>query len=142
MKSTILAILLSLTAVPAAFAGQVEVTCFQKYYDCRPGGFCGWNTIGQPIQRVVDLFRDTRYPSSDFPYEVFRGQMRTSFDRHDLTLDFLQTTQDQLNPLKVFATLDAGSVLAESSSTSTIDIALRNGSYGRGFLCTNFRLLN
>ncbi|MBX3020679.1 MAG: hypothetical protein KF799_03310 [Bdellovibrionales bacterium] len=140
MKSALLALFLLSAATPA-FAMQVEVTCFPKAYSCNAFG-CGWQTIPTPMSRNLDLIRDINFPNSDFPYEVWRARMQTQYDGHLLTLNITYTSQDLLHPLNVYANLNARSVIAETSGQNQIDVSLRNANYGRGFICSNIRLLN
>jgi hypothetical protein len=126
------------------WALQVEVNCFSKFYQCAagPGGMnCQWRTNPTPYGGILDMARDPAYPNPSFPYQVWRTQYHASYDGHVLTLDFVYSDHDLLHPLKVYANLNARTVMAETTGSDQIDIALRNQNYGRGFLCSGFRLI-
>jgi hypothetical protein len=121
------------------WATQVDLTCFAKAYVCtttQNGYSCAWQTRQPSYEATLDLVQDPNYPNQDFPYQVFRAKYEASVDNHKLTLDFFYSDHDLTHPLKVYANLNARTVMAETSGTDRIDIALRNQNYGRGFICT------
>jgi hypothetical protein len=126
------------------WAMQLNLTCFAKTYVCTtgPNGYsCSWQTVTPSYQATLDLVRDPNYPSADFPYEVYRARYQTTYDNHQLTLDVFYSDHDMTHPMKVYANLNARTVMAETTGSDQIDIALRNQNYGRGFICTNFLLI-
>ncbi len=129
-----IALLLS-TAGFSAFAHEADVNCTPKAYSCG-GNFCGWqNGVDIPATKVI-FEQDMNFPNAHYPYEVWRGSYRMNYDGHLLTLNLLFSTRDKRNPITVNAYLSTPNVIAESSGTKTIDVALRNGNYGRGFYCS------
>lgn len=115
----------------SAFARTVNVSfeCAAKAYSCGPTG-CDWTVFNAQRTTVSmadkgDGFATARYV--------------TNYDGHVLTLDFTYDEQSGKNPLSVKAYLGTTTVMAETSGTRTIDISLRNNSYGRGFYCSDIR---
>lgn len=127
------------------WASQVDFTCHSKFYQCNPAPdgsyYCQWQTNLTEIHARVDLTPDPNYPNPSYPYHVSRARFWTTYDNHTLTLDIVSSDHDQVHPLQISAHLDARTVIAESSGTDQVDVALRNQNYGRGFFCTNFRLI-
>lgn len=118
----------------SAFATNVNVTfeCSPKAYSCGPAG-CAWTVFNGQLT-TISLSQDL-----NFPNDVWRARYVTSYDNHHLTLDFTYTSQDRKNPLSVKAYLGTSGVMAESSGSRVVDIALRNNTYGRGFYCNRIR---
>lgn len=132
MKSVLL-LLLVLGGVSAS-AFEVSFKCSPKAYACTPGGACRWTEMYQGIVTTVRLDRDL----SD--RDVYRARYQSYLDNHQLTLDFRYDEKSTNRPLRVNAYLGATNVMAESSGTNTIDIALRNNVFGRGFNCRQIQV--
>lgn len=138
-------ILLCLGFSFGAFAKQVAVQCHPKAYACiqTPLGLdCRWQTTAQGAEVIVQLNRDANYPNAHYPYEVWRGQYYETYDGHALNLDLVYSTENPRNPVTVNASLTTPSVTAESSGKKSVDVALRNQNYGRGFICPSIRSLD
>lgn len=141
-----LAILLGAFLMSApTWAMQVSLTCFAKAYACGPdqnGQYvCDWVTLNPSYQDAVPLVKDNRFPSAQYPYNVYRARYQNAIDNHFLTIDFVWSDQDANHPLMAYGALDAGTVVAETSGMDRIDVSLHNQNFGRGFLCTNFQVV-
>lgn len=137
----ILMLIAALVAAQTVFAKEVEVNCVAKAYACDTGS-CGWYAASSPNPDTVTLLRDPNYPKDGAPYEIWRATYRAAYDRHQLTLNLEVKDYGTSQPVTVFAKLDAGSVIAESTSLNSADIGLRNQNYGRGFTCTSIRAID
>lgn len=129
--------LLSLMLVLGGFsatAAQVTFKCSPKAFSCGPNGDCGWNEMYEGVPTTIVLDQDNN------DQEISRARYQTMIDGHQLTLDFRYNQANQERPLRVSAYLGATNVMAESSGSDRVDIALRNNTYGRGFTCTNIRV--
>ena len=123
---------------------QVDLTCYAKAWVCyggTNGTNCAWQTLSPNYPARLQLVRDANSPTTEYPYQVYYSRYQTAVDNHFLTLDIYYSDRDLNRPMKVYANLNAGSVMAESSGTDQIDVALRNNTFGRGFICTNFQLV-
>lgn len=123
----------------ASSALDVSFKCTGKAFTCYngPAGYeCRWNPIFEGPTLTLPLKPDEVDPNRGWAY------YQTNLDGHQLTLDFRYNQANRLQPLKVKAYLAASNVMAESSGTESIDIALRNNSYGRGFVCSPIRVIN
>jgi|GEM_PF-6949615 len=134
MKS-VLALLLVFGGLSAA-AVEVSFKCSPKAFACAPNGVCGWSEIHPGVLTTIALAPDS------FDNEIYRARYQTMVDGHQLTLDFRYNEQNEVRPLRVNAYLGVTNVMAESSGTNMIDIALRNNNYGRGYTCTQIRVRN
>ncbi|NJL25839.1 MAG: hypothetical protein HC902_12150 [Calothrix sp. SM1_5_4] len=118
---------------------KVSFTCRAKAFQCRPvsgGSSCLWSVEAHAPETYLNLISDQGYPNA-----IYRARYRSVYDNHVLTLDIIYNPQNEYRPFRISANLDAGSVMAESSSRENIDISLRNQNYGRGFTCGEFRLI-
>lgn len=128
----LLIILATLFAGPA-MAMDLGVTCDSKAYSCYrgpSGAECAWRkTSTTPQYRVImGLDKDG----------VWRSNLNLNYDGHLMVMDFVyDPTQDHM-PLRTFARLEARNVMAETSGSHFVDIALRNHGYGRGLECHIF----
>jgi hypothetical protein len=130
----VFSVLLALAGAQA-FAKDVTVDCSPKFYACS-ANYCSWQAQTAIPSTSVVLTKDPNYPNKDYPFEIYRGTFRANYDNHVLTLDILLREAVKSNPLTVHAMLSTTNVAAETSGTDSIDVSLRNGSYGRGFNCT------
>lgn len=121
------------------------VSCKTKLYTCwrktktSSELECGWIENSQIVDRTVRLRKDDGFPNPQFPFEVWRGQMRTDNAGHDLTMNITYSNRDALHPLEVNAQLADAGFYAETSGTDRIDIGLRVDKRGRGYFCPSIR---
>lgn len=118
----------------SASAAEVSFKCSPKSFACTPGGACRWTEMFEGIVTTVRLERDL----SD--RDIYRARYQSVLDNHQLTLDFRYDEKSVNRPLRVNAYLGATNVMAESSGTNSIDIALRNNNFGRGFNCRQIQV--
>lgn len=116
----------------SASAVEVQFKCSPKAFSCN-GNFCGWTQLydGAPINLRLGREVNNR--------EFWAGRYQTILDGHQLTLDFRWNERTN-RPVQTWAYLGAPTVMAETSGTTRIDIALRDNTYGRGFECTSIRI--
>jgi len=127
--------------VAGAFASAMEVTvkCTPKAYGCYNGPAgpeCKWADLGEGLPVTVVLNQTLHRP------EVWRGRYQTNLEGHFLTLDFVYNEDLRNRPLRVNAFLATATVMAETTGTNSVEIALRNNTYGRGFTCNQIRVIN
>lgn len=120
----------------SALAHEANVSCTPKFYSCQAGNVCGWQNMADMPEARIEFVQDLNYPAPHYPYEVWRGGYRANYDGHVLFLDLVYSTVDKRNPISVNASLSTPNVIAESSGKKSVNVALRNGNYGRGFSCT------
>lgn len=118
----------------AALAHEVSFKCSPKAFNCGPNGACNWSEMYEGVVTTIPLDEDMN------DQEIHRARYQTMLDGHQLTIDFRYNEGNQNRPLRVNAYLGATNVMAETSGTDKIDVALRNNTYGRGFVCTNIRV--
>lgn len=131
--------ILSLLLVFGAFssvASAVEVSfkCSPKAFACSPNGVCKWSELYAGIITTITLDRDVA------DRDLYRARYQSNLDNHQLTLDFRYSEKNMSRPLRVNAYLGSTNVMAESSGTNSIDVALRNNVYGRGFNCRQIQI--
>jgi hypothetical protein len=124
----------------SALGKSIEVNCTTKAFVCS-GMNCGWISTSQPNPTVVQMVRDPNFPKEEAPYEVFYADYRRHYDNHALTLRMTYKTLPDA-PVTVRAILDGGNVFAEATGIGSLEIGLRNHSYGRGFNCTSIRAID
>lgn len=100
--------------------------------------------MGGGAPALARAYIDPNFPKEEFGYDLYHSQYQTSVDRHVLRLNMeFKVYPDNRSEIGfVRATLDAGSVIAEASGYEHIDISLRNNNYGRGYVCSSFRVLD
>ncbi|NJM09563.1 MAG: hypothetical protein HC883_01285 [Bdellovibrionaceae bacterium] len=139
MKSILFILLASVLTSVAASASAMEVSlhCTPKAYSCLngpKGPECSWAKLGRGFSTTVPLTQDLNNP------DVWRGRYQDNIDGHILTLNF-RFNENGLQPLRVDAYLAVSNVLGETTGTNSVEIALRNNVYGRGFNCKQIRVL-
>lgn len=132
------ALLIAVSGV-SVFAKEVVVSCQTKAYVCRLHQGCNWVATGPILDNTITLIQDKTYPNANAPYEVWRAGYSAFYDQHSLFLRINYSTQDQLHPLSVKATLRTARVSADTSGLDRIDISLHDSNYGRGFFCPSIR---
>ncbi len=114
----------------AAMAKELAVTCDAKAYGCyrAPGGTeCSWSVTSRTPEFRVIMSEDRQ--------GVWRANLNLSYDGHLMVMDFVYDETREHVPLRTFARLEASNVMAESSGSHFVDVALRNHNYGRGLEC-------
>ena len=130
MKSLMILLLTLVGASASATSMEVSFQCSPKGYDCAPGGVdCRWSQMFEGVMTTIPMRKDNR--------DIHRARYQTNLDGHQLTVDFLYDEKNQDEPLRVNAYLAVSNVMAESSGVDKIDVALRNNTFGRGFVCSN-----
>lgn len=136
-------------AVPAG-ARQAKVLCTTKAYSCLQtpdGSFeCGWRNTSDRFETRLTLIKNKNYPNPEHPYEVWQTVFSPFYDGHQLHLRITNKLSKDKNgketsSLQLRARLDTPNVSAETSGNRSIDIALRNDNYGRGFYCPTIEIL-
>jgi hypothetical protein len=129
---TVFILMLAMTAFSAQ-AVDVTFKCSPKAFQCQPNGVCQWFEMYEGVTTTIVLDQD------NFDREIYRARYQSLLDGHQLTLDFRYDHTHPTQPLRVNAYLGATNVMAETSGSNKIDVALRNNNYGRGFNCTQIR---
>lgn len=136
MKTVLLVLGASLIFGTSAYAKTVTFSCGPKVYQCYDSGngpMCNWLFLASSIY-TMPLVMDS---GPILPTSVWRATYRNVIDNHFLTLNVAYDGEISLN-----ASLDARNVVAETSGNISIDVALRNHYYGRGFFCSGFSVSN
>ncbi len=123
----------------SVFAATVNFTCGPKVFGCSgppmPGGNggCQWRYLGGSTYTLP--MSPAPLPPNPGSKSAWSAVYRDAIDGHYLTVEMLYDGKMTLS-----GTLNAQTVIAESSGVDWMDLSVRNQNYGRGFVCSGFKV--